>query len=119
MNTLGGISLPAQMIWVEKYTSRKIAASATPTLDGGLIVNQQSLRYSDITLEAREEVAWLDQVTVDALLAIVVAGAQFTLVWDGVTYTVVPRHQDAPAFEFQPLWPFYSLYTGRLKLTQI
>ena len=120
MNTLAGINLPDQIIWAEQYQSQRVAGTAQLTLDGGMIISQQALTTFNMTLEAREETAWFAQADVDALQALQdTPGAQFTLVLYGVTYTVIPRHHDAPAFEFSPLWPFYDRYTGRLKLMRI
>lgn len=119
-NYLNGIQLPAQLIWTERYSSQRVAGTMVPTLDGGVLSYSQQLQYRNITIEARDDTDWFDQVMVDAFLVMAESpNTQYSLAWDGVTYTVIFRHNEPPVADFTPIFPFDPNYTGRLKLLAI
>lgn len=119
-NYLNGIQLPAQLIWAEQYSSQRVAGTILPTLDGGVLAYSQQLQYKNFTIEAREDTDWFDQTMVDAFLVMAeTPNAQYSLVWNGSTYTVIFRHNEPPVADFTPIFPFEVNYTGRLKLLAI
>lgn len=121
MKKLGDLTLPDSIQWIDRDAWSPVIQSIATTLGGGTAVFSQS--RSDgrlITLEAEDQVTWLDQATVDALKEMAAqAGATFTLIWEGETFTVMFRHHDAPAVSFQPLWPHHDLFTGIIKLMEL
>ena len=73
-----------------------------------------------VTLEAEEDVTWLDRATVEALEAMAAqAGATFTLIWEAESLSVMFRHHDAPAIQFRPIWPHHDLFIGTIKLMSV
>jgi len=95
------------MEWIDRHQSQKVDQAVQRTLGGGLIVYHRSLfNGQSITLAAQEDAGWLtlDQVTaLEALAA--QAGAVFVIDLNGTEYSVMFRHQDAPAFSAEPFVP--------------
>jgi len=121
MKQLGVLTLPESLQWTDRDAWSPVIQSTATTLGGGTAVFSQSrLDGRPITLEAEDQVTWLDRTTIDALKEMAVqAGAIFPLIWEGKTYSVMFRHHDAPAISFQPLWPHHDLFTGTIKLMEI
>ena len=121
MKILGNLTLPDSLQWIDRDAWSPVIQSTATTLGGGTaIFSQPRIDGRPITLEAEEQVTWLDQDTVDALKTMASqAGATFTLNWEGGLFSVLFRHHDAPAITFQPLWPNHDLYTGTIKLMEI
>ena len=119
--TLGALTLPEQMIWVDQYAYSPVSGQMNRTLAGGLaIFNQGAVEGRPITLEARDGVAWLTQAQVDSLVTMAgQVAATFTLVFDGNSYDVQFSHHSPPAIDFAPLWPFDPNYTGLIKLITV
>lgn len=103
--TLGGVTLNENMVWVDRYVSLQVAQSAKTTLGGRPVIYSLALtKGQPITLVATEDYGWLDLTTVQALQAMADSpGGIYSLVYGAATYSVVFRHQDAPALELAPL----------------
>lgn len=99
--TLGGIELPGDLSWPDRYTWNAVAVSSEYSLTGALIIQSSTkLAGRPITLEGADNRAWAtrDQVTaIQALQA--VAGEEYTLIVRGETYTVM-----IIAVSATPLW---------------
>ena len=121
MKILGDLTLPDSLQWIDRDSWSPVIQSTATTLGGGTaIFSQPRIDGRPITLEAEEQVTWLDQETVDALKEMASqAGATFTLNWEETIFTVLFRHHDTPAISFQPLWPHHDLFTGTIKLMEI
>ncbi|MBF0171738.1 MAG: hypothetical protein HQK87_11760 [Nitrospinae bacterium] len=121
MKKLGDLILPDSLQWTDRWEWSPVAMETTRTLGGAPVVWSQPLaKGRPITLEAADEVTWLDRATVEALEAMAAQpGAAFTLIWEGVSRSVMFRHFDAPAIAFQPIWPHHDLFTGTIKLMEI
>ena len=119
--TLGALTLPDQMVWVDRYKWFPVAGQAARTIAGGLaLFTQGMVKGRPVTLEARDGMAWLTQAQVDGLAAMAAqAGATFTLVWDGESFSVQFAHHESPAMEAEPIWPFADQYTGTIKLITV
>jgi len=119
--SLGGVVLPDQLEWLDRYDWAGVAQRSERTLAGAVIITSAPLaRGRPITLEARERVAWLPQATVAAIAALAaVAGASYPLVWEDESYDVVFRHDERPAFTVEPLFPHGDQYVAEIKLATI
>lgn len=127
--SLGGITLP-DLVWAEQFQSQRVAQSVRKTLGGAPIVFSGGLTKGfPITLSATEVngtlVGPLRKSVVDDLqeIAAVVDG-QYTLTINGVSQTVIFRHEDAPAVDMRPLvgkvqYTDNDLFRGDIKLLTV
>lgn len=103
---LGGITLNPDMIWREQFIEQAVAQSSRRTLGGAMVVYSGALQKgAAVTLSASEYngalIGVLRKSVVDALLALAaVPGAQYTLAFNGVNYTVI---FDPPGVEMVPI----------------
>ena len=121
MKQLGSLTLPGSLQWTDRDAWSPVIQSTATTLGGGTVIfSQPQTAGQPITLEAEEQVTWLDQATVDALKDMASqAGATFTLIWEAELFLVMFRHHDPPAITFRPLWPHHDLFTGKIKLIKV
>ena len=121
MRSLAGIVLPAQMMWVDQFASQSVSQETRRTVGGGLVVWHQARPLGRvITLDAQADACWMTESEVQAFLDLSQQpGASFPFVWDSYTSTVVFSHDNPPAFEASPLFPFAAYYTGRLRLLEV
>lgn len=107
MITLDGITLSPSLVWQERYTSQLVQQTTRRTLGGLPVIFSSALTKGEsITLVAGSDLGWLRKSDVDSLLArAAVPGAQYTLVFEGVSITVVFRHDDPPAVDMTPVFP--------------
>jgi hypothetical protein len=105
MITLDGIALPAGLLWSDEFAVARVTQTVRRTLDGSVVVFYGELRAGlPITLESEPDAGWLTRAQIEALaLRAASPGGVYTLVLRGQTWTVMFRHQDAPAFEAKPL----------------
>lgn len=105
MITLDGIALPAGLLWSDEFAVTRVAQTVRRTLDGSVVVFYGELRAGlPITLESEPDAGWLTRAQIEALaLRASSPGGVYPLVLRGQTWTVMFRHQDAPAFEAKPL----------------
>lgn len=105
MITLDGIALPAGLLWSDEFAVTRVAQTVRRTLDGSVVVFYGELRAGlPITLESEPDAGWLTRTQIEALaLRAASPGGVYPLVLRGQTWTVMFRHQDAPAFEAKPL----------------
>lgn len=105
--TLGGVALDPSMIWTDRNQSKRVSQSVTPTLGGGAIVQAAPISTGlPITIASGQDQGLLQWPKVQQLEALAdVAGAIYVLNFNGVEYSVMFRHDDAPAFEAVPLLP--------------
>jgi hypothetical protein len=126
MITLDGIALPAGLLWSDEFAVPRVAQTVRRTLDGSVVVFYGELRAGlPITLESEPDAGWLTRAQIEALaLRAASPGGVYTLVLRGQTWTVMFRHQDAPAFEARPLVPVANpqagdFYIATLKLMTV
>lgn len=105
MIVLDGIALPMGMLWSDEFGTSQVAQTVKRTLDGSVIVFYGQMRAGfPITLESESDAGWLTRAQVEALsLRAMSPGGVFLLALRGQTFSVMFRHQDAPAFEAKPL----------------
>jgi hypothetical protein len=105
MITLDGIALPAGLLWSDEFAVARVTQTVRRTLDGSVVVFYGELRAGlPITLESEPDAGWLTRTQIEALaLRAASPGGVYPLVLRGQTWTVMFRHQDAPAFEAKPL----------------
>lgn len=106
--TLNGITLPDGLHWVDEYSSEKVVQNVKHTLDGGAVVFYgQRQRGIPITLESVGDQGWMTRSDVVQLAALAdTAGGVYNLSLRGVTYSVMFRHNEPPAFKAEPLQHF-------------
>ena len=119
---LNGVVLNPNMVWVDRYHSQMVEQSFRRTLGGSPVVYSASVPLgTNITLEATEDYGWLEKLSqVDPLVAIAdVAGGIYPFIFNGVSYSVMFRHHEAPALELTPLVPRVAHATGDYFIGQI
>lgn len=111
-SSLGSVNLSPDLIWLDEFSSARVAQSLRRTLDGGVTITT-SPRNSGIaiTLQSDADAGLMPRSSVQALADLASEeGGQFVLHFHGSTHTVIFRHDDAPAFTAEP---WYSLaYPG-------
>jgi len=124
--TLGGITLPSQIVWANQFQKDPIAQDIKRTLGGGLVVTEQTLTEGrPIILQATQDQGWFTKaqvVAVEELASIVTTS--YTLVFGSETFTVIFNHSQPPAVSFSPLvWRANSAdtdyFVGTIKLLTV
>lgn len=105
--TLGGVSLSPDLLWPDKYSYLPVDQTVRTALDGRAVVYYApNVTGRSITLQSTEETGWIDHQTVQALEALAaVAGQEYTLVIGDLSFQVMFRHNEPPAFKADPLIP--------------
>lgn len=123
---LGGVTLPSNIVWEDKYKWNPVVQDVKTTLGGRPVVFSASLTAGRrITLVAYSDQGWLTLAQVEAIKALAdVAGATYMLTIGAETFTVSFRHDEPPAVEFDPLIPrgvpeSGDYFVGRIKLRAI
>lgn len=127
---LGGVTLPPNMVWEDRYKWAPVRQEVRTTLGGRPVVFSGSLTAGRrITLVAYSDQGWLTKAQVDAInLLAAVAGAEYAFsIGEGLAqenYTVVFRHDEPPAVEFDPVIPRAvpvdgDYFVGRIKLWSV
>lgn len=105
MITLDGIALPTGLLWSDEFAVTRVAQTVRRTLDGSVVVFYGDLRGGlPITLESEPDAGWLTRAQVESIaLRASSPGGVYPLQLRGQSWSVMFRHQDAPAFEAKPL----------------
>jgi len=124
--SLNGIVLDDSIIWEERHQSAGVAQEVRRTLGGSAVIFSGSLGAGvPITLRAIENFGWISKDTADDLLGIAaVAGGVYPLIYGAENFSVMFRHEDAPAVELQPFLARQTHYsddyfTGAIKLLTV
>lgn len=105
MITLGGTYLNPNLFWTDRSQWSPVLQTVKRTVAGRAVVSYGSTsNVRPITLVALEDQGWLDKAQYDYLQsAAIVAGAIYPLVIGSESFSVMFRHQEAPALELRPL----------------
>lgn len=105
MLTLDGITLPAGLLWTDEFAMPRVAQNMRRTLDGSMVVFYGEMRDGlPITLESEVDSGWFTRTQIEAIaLRAASPGGVYALTLRNQTWSVMFRHQDAPAFEAKPL----------------
>ncbi|MEO5345863.1 MAG: hypothetical protein H7834_05735 [Magnetococcus sp. YQC-9] len=110
MKLLGDVILPAGLVWSDRHDAAPVEQTVVRTLGGKPV----------IWLEARNDAAWLDRDTVEALALLAAqAGASYPLIWENWHGTVIFRHDTQPALAVTPIWPHQDRFTATIRLMTI
>jgi len=117
--TLGGLTLPDSIEWPDRYEHVPVASAVDVTLGGLAVIHSAPLvKGQNITLQARDQVCWLDTPTVQALQSLAaVPGATYTLDWEGEQHTVMFSGQRP--LRFDPVLPHASWWFATLILITV
>lgn len=125
MITLNGIALSDELLWSDEFEEKGIAQTIKTTLSGGVVVYSAKSNSRNITLESLSDQGWMirDDVLQLQLIASQTNGV-FTLSLRGVDYSVMFRHNEAPAFKATPVLHVASpsggtYYTVSIKLLTV
>lgn len=120
------INLPDDLIWVDRDSWSPVVQNVATSITGAAIIDVQAKTNGrPITLSGDEQHAWIPYSTVLQLRALAAdPGAQLSLSIGGATYSVVFRHQDAPALDVSPVVDYATpdaqdFYYGSLKFMEI
>lgn len=99
--TLGGVTLPADLAWPDRYSWQPVTVNTEYSLTGALIIQSaKKLAGRPITLQGAENRAWATHTIVQAVKALqAVAGQTYTLTLEGASYNVMILSVEA-----EPLW---------------
>lgn len=105
MLTLDGITLPAGLLWSDEFAMPRVAQNMRRTLDGSMVVFYGEMRDGlPITLESEVDSGWFTRTQIEAIaLRAASPGGVYALTLRNQTWSVMFRHQEAPAFEAKPL----------------
>lgn len=103
MATVGGVTLPDDLAWPDRYAWQSVTVVTEYGLTGAPIVQSAEKQAGRvITLQSTPDRAWVTRATVDSLKALqAVANATYSLSIRGQSFTVVITRVDAT-----PLWDF-------------
>lgn len=110
--TIGSVTLDKDMVFSDEYSYNRISAEVTPTLGGGVVVQEFALVEAgrSITLISTESQGLQLKSTVDALKALCDSGAgnthTLTITSNGETFTKTVRFRnelDGGGIVFEPL----------------
>lgn len=105
MITLDGLTLPAGLLWPDEFAAASVTQTVRRTLDGSMVVFYGGMQAGlPITLESEIDAGWFTRAQIEAVaLRAASPGGIYTLTLRNQTWSVMFRHQDAPAFEARPL----------------
>lgn len=136
--TLGGITLPRQTVWADRFSVQTHAQQVAYTVAGNPCWMATKQLGRIITLEWSENTAWLDRATAQALwdlsMAIIpVRDAALPFHWVETLRTptgveISPRsysalvifaHHQPPALDLKPIEPNLNQLVGTIKLLEV
>lgn len=101
--TLGGIALP-DLVFREDFGWTGVEGTMERTLRGRPVVFEISVSGRAVDLVGEENTGWVARSTLESLVALAsVPGMTYTLSYEGTSYTVRFRSEDAPPIEASPL----------------
>lgn len=125
-NTLDGQALPQGGRWLDEKAYDPVGQTNLVALSGGLHVYSVGLSGGrPITLEYALPYSWLYLATLEILRTqAAIAGNQIQLLWRGITYDVMYRHNDSPALDFAHVDApgvavDQGIYVGQIKLIEV
>jgi hypothetical protein len=89
--SLDGITIPADLIWIDEYAHTPVKQSLSTAVDGSLIVEAAAqIKGRPITLQGEDNAGWIDRATLEALRAKQYQAALvMTLILNSATYSVL------------------------------
>ena len=105
MIILEAITLPSSLRWTDRNAWQPARHVMRTALDGRPVVYHSPLHGGrPITLASTDSSGWMRRDTLDALQTLAATpGATYPLVIGTESFTVIFRHDDAPALSAEPL----------------
>lgn len=105
MISIDGVELNVNMVWEDRYQSKRVVSSMKRTLGGKPIIFNGTITSGfKISLVAGESFGWLSRDTVKEMIDRAnIAGASYVLVFGLEAYTVMFDNTEGPAVAMTPL----------------
>lgn len=103
-NTINGVHLPDDLIWVDEFDTSQVAQNVQRSLTGAFIV-QTSLKQVGRLMSLQGDDAWVTRAEANLIRAVFEShdGSHMTLIYRGETFTVIPNLSSGVAFTATPL----------------
>lgn len=103
--TLGGVSLPDDLVWVNRDAYNPVRQEVKFTLGGAPVMYHRSISSArPIVLASLPDQAWFTKAQVDSITGLAdVAAATYALVIGSDSFSVVFDYTQGQAAEFNPL----------------
>lgn len=101
------VEMRSGLVWRDRWHAQEVSQTTLRTI-GGLPVFYYAKLHKGVpvTLESLPDQGWQLYPTVESLQSLAaVPGAQYLLDFGPMQFSVMFRHEDAPAFEARPLLP--------------
>lgn len=103
-NQIDTIVIPDTLSLEEAYGNPLIVSTVDLTLGGTPIIHEQKILGKPLTLVGTDDRGWIDFSVLQSLIAIAsVVNAQYTLLFEGQSFTVRFRHEDSPVIVAEPI----------------
>lgn len=121
--TIGGITLTRDMVFEDEYSYPKVAAEITPTLGGGVCVQEFAIleKGRNVTLSSTETQGLQLKSVVDSLKTLADTGAGNTyalsIISNSQSFAKTIRFRqeiDGGAIQFEPIGPRDGLHDGSI-----
>lgn len=87
--TLGGITLPTELVWVDEFDWQSIEQNISRSLGGRVFVQQRTkINGQPILLAGYEQAEWIDRATLEQLTTLAAQGSAMTLLINSDSYQV-------------------------------
>jgi hypothetical protein len=118
---LSDVELLPGIMWTDRWGSQEVSQKILRTIGGNAVFFHAAIHNaSAITLESLGDQGWQTLETVEKLYALAaVPGAQYLLDLGTVQFSVMFRHEEAPAFEATPLIPKTLADAGQYFLVKL
>lgn len=103
--SLGGVTLP-ELVWDNEFGRAPVESKVDVSLGGTPLIWEQTTEGISIDLVGGTETGWATRSVLVALMALAsLPEATYALSYEGDTYTVRFRHEEAPVIEANPVVP--------------
>lgn len=119
MKTLGAITLPTGLHWLDQYASLGTAGVVRTALNGAAVVFGPSPQPRKIALSAGDDHGWFTPEQADALIVLAATPGPHVLHWQGTEFQVAFDHSQGAAVNLTPLYPNAPYLTGTISLIEV
>lgn len=118
------VTLPPDLYWSDELSWHPVQQNVARSVEGSLIIDVAAIPAGQVTTSSKagrpislqpieDNSAWITRGTYEQLLTwAATPGQQMVLTLRGSVYTVMWRHQDAPALSATPIWHYSDTDSG-------